>query len=173
MDRDNTFIHLLITSFMGLFFTGIVTCIPGVTSVEDDPVIRSLDGLRDISATLLSSRVQDNHKPPATKPSDQKANILSTTTDLEGMVELLDKLYALCSVEGSGNASVAKRNGGVELLTSICSALDVKHGRPVVSALKTLSSFLHGMKELFFKVFQFAVCNSSNHCILNCPFNCY
>ncbi|RWR92503.1 armadillo repeat-containing protein 6 isoform X1 [Cinnamomum micranthum f. kanehirae] len=121
-------------TLQGVDLSGIVTCIPGVTSVNDNPVIQSLDGLRDIAATFLST-------------NDQKADMISTTTDLEGMVELLDKVYALCSIEGSGNASVATRNGGVELLTSICSALDVECERPLVAALKTLSSFLHDLQS--------------------------
>ncbi|XXG86548.1 hypothetical protein AAC387_Pa11g1419 [Persea americana] len=121
-------------TLQGVDLSGIVTCIPGVTSANDNPVIQSLDGLRDIAATFLST-------------NDQKADMISTTTDLEGMVELLDKVYALCSIEGSGNASVATRNGGVELLTSICSALDVECERPLVAALKTLSSFLHDLQS--------------------------
>ena len=132
----------------GSVFTGIVTCIPGVTSANDNPVIQSLDGLRDITATFLST-------------NDQKADMISTTTDLEGMVELLDKVYALCSIEGSGNASVATRNGGVELLTSICSALDVECERPLVAALKTLSTFLHGMKDKYCHV----ICHLEFHLV--------
>ncbi|KAK8949650.1 hypothetical protein KSP39_PZI005938 [Platanthera zijinensis] len=56
---------------------------------------------------------------------------------------LLDKLYELCCVDGSSNASIATKNGGVELLTSLC---DFLHGRSLkllVSALRTLSSIIH------------------------------
>lgn len=133
-------------SIQGVDLSGIVTCIPGVTSVKDNPVIQSLDGLRDTAATLLLSRVKDNDKLSATEPS-QLVDMSNGSTYLERIVELLDKLYTLCSVEGSGNASIATKNGGIELLTSICSALHVKYERPLVSALKTLSSFLHDLQS--------------------------
>ena len=65
------------------------------------------------------------------------------------MAELLDKLYGLCSVDGSDNATIATRNGGVELLTRICSSLNVKIEGLLVSALKALSSILVGMPLVF------------------------
>ncbi|KAJ8500693.1 hypothetical protein OPV22_011245 [Ensete ventricosum] len=109
-------------TLQGVDLSGIVKCIPGVSSTKDNPVIQTLDKLKDVTSSLGSS----------------KSNI---TNDQE-MVELLDKLYALCSVEGSDNATIATRNGGVELLTRICSSLNVKIERLLVSALKALSSIL-------------------------------
>ncbi|XP_058088585.1 uncharacterized protein LOC131235417 [Magnolia sinica] len=134
-------------TLQGVDLSGIVTCVPGVTSIKDYPVIQSLDGLKGIAANLVSLSSQDNDKPSATKPSNQKVEELNTIVDLEQMIELLDKLYALCSIEGSSDASIATRNGGVELVTSICAALQARHERPLVSALKALSTFIHDLQS--------------------------
>ena len=103
-------------------------------NIKDNPVIQSLEGLKNIADHLVVS-----------KSDDQRAVTADTTVDLDELVLLIDKLYDLCSVEGSDNASIATRNGGVELLTSICSLLHVKFEMPLVSALKAMSSLLHGM----------------------------
>ncbi|KAK8955583.1 hypothetical protein KSP40_PGU000938 [Platanthera guangdongensis] len=60
-----------------------------------------------------------------------------------GRIGLLDKLYELCCVERSSNASIATKNGGVELLTSLCDFLHCRSSKPLVSALRTLSSIIH------------------------------
>ncbi|XP_072982566.1 uncharacterized protein [Typha latifolia] len=75
-------------------------------------------------------------------PVIQLIDGLKNNENLEKMIEMLDKLYDLCSTEGSDNASIAIKNGGVELLTSLCSSLDVKFDRPLALALKALSSIL-------------------------------
>lgn len=103
-------------------------------NVKDNPVIQSLDGLKNIADHLVVS-----------KSDDQRVVTADETMDFDRLVVLLDKLYDLCSVEGSDNASIATRNGGVELLTSICSLLHVKFEMLVVSSLKAMSSLLHGM----------------------------
>lgn len=114
---------------MIIHFLGIVKCIPGVSSTKDNPIIQTLDKLKDVTSSLGSS----------------KSNI----TNGQEMSELLDKLYGLCSVDGSDNATIATRNGGVELLTRICSSLNVKIEGLLVSALKALSSILVGMPLVF------------------------
>ncbi|THU57745.1 hypothetical protein C4D60_Mb03t06740 [Musa balbisiana] len=109
-------------TLQGVDLSGIVKCIPGVSSTKDNPIIQTLDKLKDVTSSLGSS----------------KSNI----TNGQEMAELLDKLYGLCSVDGSDNATIATRNGGVELLTRICSSLNVKIEGLLVSALKALSSIL-------------------------------
>lgn len=63
---------------------------------------------------------------------------------LDEMGELVEKLTELCGVPGSGNAAIATRNGGVELLCSMCSKVRSGRERFLISALKTLASLLHG-----------------------------
>lgn len=111
-------------------FPGIIKCIPGVSSTRDNPLIQILDKLKDV-ASSVSNTSKDN-------------------AEAEEIVELLDKFYGLCSVEGTENSTIASRNGGVELLTRICSTFDVKFETTLVLAMKALSSILHGMLCLFF-----------------------
>ncbi|KAK8960206.1 hypothetical protein KSP40_PGU007345 [Platanthera guangdongensis] len=63
--------------------------------------------------------------------------------ELAKLAGLLDKLYELCCVEGSSNASIATKNGGVELLTSLCDFLHGRSSKPLVSAL---SSIIHDVQ---------------------------
>ncbi|KAL5992673.1 hypothetical protein ACLOJK_013592 [Asimina triloba] len=132
-------------TLQGVDLSGIVKCIPGVTGTNDNPAIQTLEGLKGMAGYLLSS--QNNDKPSEMKASDQKINKLDGAIDLEQMIELLDKLYILCSIEGSSDRSVVTRNGGVELVTTICSALHGRHEQPLVSALKTLSIILHDLQS--------------------------
>lgn len=111
-------------------FPGIIKCIPGVSNTRDNPLIQILDKLKDV-ASSVSNTSKDN-------------------AEVEEIVELLDKFYGLCSVEGTENATIASRNGGVELLTRICSSFDVQFETTLVLAMKALSSILHGMLCLFF-----------------------
>ncbi|XP_010268566.1 PREDICTED: armadillo repeat-containing protein 6 isoform X2 [Nelumbo nucifera] len=121
-------------TLQGVDLSGIITCIPGVSSVKDNPVFQSLDALKEIN-----SKYRDGDDEPSTTGFSEK--------DLDDMVSLLDKLSELCSIEGSGNVSIATRNGGVELVCSICSKLQNGHGRSLVSALKTLTSLLHDFQS--------------------------
>ncbi|KAG1342237.1 armadillo repeat-containing protein 6 [Cocos nucifera] len=137
MDPDEALQDAIQTlTLQGVDLSGIIKCIPGVKNVKDNPVIRSLDGLKNIADHLVVS-----------KSDDQRAVTADKTLDFDELVVLLDKLYGLCSVEGSDNASIATRNGGVELLTSVCSLLHVKFEMPLVSALKALSSLLHDIQS--------------------------
>lgn len=70
--------------------------------------------------------------------------MLDETINHEEMIELLNKVHDLRSMEASENASIAAKNGGVELLISICS--NARSERPIVSALKALSFVIHGKK---------------------------
>lgn len=136
MDPDEALQDAIQTlTLQGVDLSGIVLCIPGANNVKDNPVIQSLDGLKKIADHLMVCK------------SDDLRVTADKTVDFDNLVVLLDKLYSLCSVDGSDNASVATRNGGVELLNSICSLLDVKFEMPLVSALKTMSSLLHDVQS--------------------------
>ena len=93
--------------------------------MADNPVIQSLDRLKQLNSDW-TDRIGD-------------------LKDEEEMVVLLDKLTDLCSIEGSGNAAIATRNGGVELVCSVCLKLRSECDQGLVSALKALASLLHGI----------------------------
>lgn len=112
-------------NLQGVDLSGIVKCVPGVSSVVDNPVIHSLDRLRK-----LNSDTKDQF-------SDK---------DLEEVAELLDKLHDLCSAEGLGNVAIAARNGGVELVCSIFQKLRCDCERSLVSALRTMALLLHDIQ---------------------------
>ncbi|KAK2991476.1 hypothetical protein RJ640_016511 [Escallonia rubra] len=110
-------------SLQGVDLSGIVTCAPG----ESNPVIQSLDRLKQ-----LDSDWTDRFK-------DEKV--------LEELIELLNKMSDLCRVQGSGNAAIASKNGGVELVSSICSKLRGWSNHGLVSALNTMAAFLHDLQS--------------------------
>lgn len=67
-------------------------------------------------------------------------------TSLNEIAELLERLNELCSLEGSGNAAIAVKNGAVELVISILQKLRTSScDRGLVSALTTLASLLYGI----------------------------
>ncbi|XP_059443781.1 uncharacterized protein LOC132175752 [Corylus avellana] len=108
-------------SLQGVDLSGIVTCVPGEGDVKENPVIQCVDRLKQLD-------------------SDLKDQI--SKKYLDEIVELLEKLTELCVVQGSGNVAIATRNGGVELLCSICSKIRNGCEQVLVSALKTLASLL-------------------------------
>ncbi|CAK9179706.1 unnamed protein product [Ilex paraguariensis] len=114
-------------TLQGVDLSGTVTCVPGEGSVGDNPVIQSLDRLRQLNCDW-SDRIGDEK-------------------ELEEVIGLLDKLDNVCSGEGSGNAAIATKNGGVELVCSICSKLGGGCHRGLISALNTLASFLHDLQS--------------------------
>lgn len=94
----------------------ITTTIPG----EINPVIQSLDRIKQLQYSDFTNQVI-----------------------VDQAINLLDSLIDLCSVDRSVNAAIATRNGGVELLCSICSKLSGQLA--VVSALNALAALLHGI----------------------------
>ncbi|XP_057965199.1 uncharacterized protein LOC131155801 isoform X2 [Malania oleifera] len=107
-------------TLQGVDLSGIVLCVPGATTVKDNPVIECLDRLKQLD-------------------SDWEGR------DCEEVEGLFDKLSELCCVEG--NAVIASRNRGVELACSICSKMRVDCGRGVVSSLKALALFIHDLQS--------------------------
>jgi RING finger protein 170 len=76
------------------------------------------------------------------------------------MVGLLDELVGLFTgVEGSGNVAIGLRNGGLELVCSICSNIPIVSEKVLVSALKTLALLTHGMCFFLYRMMPFALLN--------------
>lgn len=99
-------------------------CVPGESSLKDNPLIQSLERLKQLD---LNSK---------DKFSDE---------DLNEMMGLFDKLIELCGGnEGSVNAAVATKNGGVELVCSICYKIRCGSKRVLDSCLKTMALLVHG-----------------------------
>lgn len=98
-------------------------CVPGECSVKDNPVIQSLERLKQ-----LNSKDRINSE------------------DLNEMGELFDKLIELCGCnnEVSGNVPIATRNGAVELVCAICSKIPAGSKRLLLSCLKMMALFIHG-----------------------------
>lgn len=59
------------------------------------------------------------------------------------LVALFDQLAHLC-IEESGNAAIAMRNGGVELVCSFCSKIPIECDHVLLSCLKALTPMLYG-----------------------------
>lgn len=106
--------------------------------MKDNPVLQCLDKLKQLE--------DDSCKD---QPGFDK--------NLEEMGELFDKLTELCGAQGSGNAAIATRNGGLELVCSICSKIRIGSERALASALKAMAALLHGMvyTHLDLTVFNF------------------
>ncbi|CAN6279909.1 unnamed protein product [Urochloa humidicola] len=108
-------------TLQGADLSGIIKRVPGeAAAAEVSPVVRVLDELK-------ASR-------SACGESGQ---------DLDGLVSIVDQLRGLCcSGEGSENAAIVVRNGGVEALVALCGSAQVAEDRLLASALKALSSVL-------------------------------
>lgn len=99
-------------------------CVPGEGSARDNPLVQSLERLKQLDGDS-KDRISDK--------------------DVDEMVVLFDRMSELCgSNEESGNASIALRNGGLELLCSLCSKIPSDCERAVASALKTMVFLLQG-----------------------------
>ncbi|KAL4555741.1 hypothetical protein LXL04_038369 [Taraxacum kok-saghyz] len=109
-------------TLQGVDLSGIVTTtLPG----ETNPVIQSLDRIKQLQSSDWTEKAV-----------------------LDEALGLLDHLTDLSRVEGSGNSAIAARNGGVELMCSVCSKLaDIHRDSALVSALNTLAAFLHDLQS--------------------------
>ncbi|GMP48340.1 hypothetical protein CsSME_00015725 [Camellia sinensis var. sinensis] len=114
-------------TLQGVDLSGIVTCVPGEGSVKDNPVIQSLDRLKQLNSDS-TDRIGDQN-------------------DVDEVIVLLDKLADLCSIEGSGNAAIAMKNGGLELVCSVCLKLRGGSDRGLVSAFEAIASLLHDVQS--------------------------
>ncbi|XP_047341394.1 armadillo repeat-containing protein 6 [Impatiens glandulifera] len=116
-------------TLQGVDLSGIVKCVPGQGSVKDNPMVQTLDQLKE-----FNSNWRDDE------------NVVE-------VIDLLDKLSNLCSIEGSGNIAIANKNGGVELVSSICSKIRGVSNRGVISAFNILALLLNDVQSTgtFFK----------------------
>lgn len=99
-----------------IVLTGIVTSLPG----ESNPVIECLEKLKRFENEDIT---------------------------LDEIVEVFDKLVELCGGEdGNGNAAIATKNGGVELVCGVFEKIRSSDGSRVVlvSGLNALALLLHG-----------------------------
>lgn len=83
--------------------------------MKDNPVMRCLDKLKQ-----LQSEVKDQ------------------VYETDELVECLEELCSLCSLEGSGNAAIATRNGAVELICLFCGQIEPGYHRALMRALAPL-----------------------------------
>ncbi|KAI8554419.1 hypothetical protein RHMOL_Rhmol05G0097600 [Rhododendron molle] len=107
-------------TLQGVDLSGIVTC-------KEDPVIRSLDRLKQLDSDW-TERIADRK-------------------DVDEVVDLLDELTELCLMEGSGNAAIGTRNGGIELVCSVCFKHRGGFDRVLGSGLKALASLIHDVQS--------------------------
>ncbi|KAM7250711.1 hypothetical protein ACFE04_022594 [Oxalis oulophora] len=107
--------------------SGIVTCVPGESNVSDNPVMQCLTRLNQLNDSSSINRF---------------------TTEI---VELLDKLSKLCSGEGnsgsSSNVAIANRNGGIQLVCSLCSKTTGCCESLLLSGLKTLALLINDVQS--------------------------
>ncbi|KAL2927580.1 Armadillo repeat-containing protein 6 [Bienertia sinuspersici] len=146
-------------TLQGVDLSGIVTCVPGESSMEDNPVVKTL---QDLKIQFANFDVQQLHQLSA----------------------LLSKLADLCDPNPNNtdsNAAIASRNGGVELLTSICaklSGIDCNDD-VLISSLHSLTSLLLDVQsaETFHKcggpdlIIHILNHHSHNPCLLNACFS--
>ncbi|XP_021738477.1 armadillo repeat-containing protein 6-like [Chenopodium quinoa] len=115
-------------TLQGVDLSGIITCIPGESSVEDNPVMKSIDDLMKFLDEFEER-------------------------ELQNLTPLLRNLANLCDPNDSkdkdsnANAAIAARNGGVELVTSICEKVSGSGNEEVVvAALLALTSLLRDVQ---------------------------
>ncbi|XP_031496381.1 uncharacterized protein LOC116261710 [Nymphaea colorata] len=120
----------------GVDLSGILKCVPGISNAKENPVVLALDALRDMT-------VKAPHLDEFVPDVAHNASI-----DIERVGDALDTLWGLCSADGSENVSIARNNGGLEVLISICSGLPrhVPEERALVLSLKTLAVLVNDIQ---------------------------
>ncbi|GMJ05607.1 hypothetical protein like AT4G33945 [Hibiscus trionum] len=111
-------------SLQGVDLSGIVKCVPGEGGgVKDHPAMQFLDKLNQLN-------------------SDSKHQF--DAQDLVQVTALLNDLSELCCAnkEDSGNAAIVAKNGGIELVCSICCKIPAESRQSLVSCLKAMASLL-------------------------------
>lgn len=72
-------------------------------------------------------------------------NLAKVENAVNEIVELLVELNDMCKDKGSGNAAIASKNGGIELVISVCTKIRPGFALGLVTSLKTVASLLHGI----------------------------
>lgn len=116
-------------SLQGVDLSGIVKCVPGEGGMKENPAIQCLDAMKQLNDS-----------------KDRFSN-----EDLEEMERLLTKLIESCSAEGRENVAIATKNGGMELICSVCSKIPTASRGVLDLCLKTMELLLNDIKstELF------------------------
>ncbi|CAA3022865.1 armadillo repeat-containing 6 [Olea europaea subsp. europaea] len=112
-------------TLQGVDLSGIITCAPG----ESNPVMECLDKLKQLNE----------------KWSDR--NLAKVENAVNEIVELLVELNDMCKDKGSGNAAIASKNGGIELVISVCTKIRAGFALGLVTSLKTVASLLHDLQS--------------------------
>lgn len=123
--------------------TGIITCVPGESSIKDNPVIACLDRLKEFDSVSIDGPLRDE--------------------DFDEISSLFNILNELCSSQESGNAAIAIKHGAVDLTCSICSKIktSTRSNRVVVPCFKALAVLIRGkisVLELVFLVCLTLIC---------------
>ncbi|XP_022746473.1 armadillo repeat-containing protein 6 [Durio zibethinus] len=109
-------------SLQGVNLSGIVKCVPGDGGVKDHPAMQCLEKLNQLNTDFKDK---------------------FDAQDLVQITALLNNLSELCSAkEESGNAAIIAKNGGIELVCSICSKIPTESRQTLVSCLKTMAPLL-------------------------------
>lgn len=118
-----------------VYAAGIITCVPGESSIKDNPVIACLDRLKEFDSVSIDGPLRDE--------------------DLDEISSLFVKLIELCSSQEPGNVAIATKHGAVDLTCSICSKIKIAtaSNRIVVPCLKALAVLIHGMTSVLLLVF--------------------
>ncbi|XP_010447171.1 PREDICTED: armadillo repeat-containing protein 6-like [Camelina sativa] len=116
----------------GVDLSGIITCVPGESSIKDNPVIACLDRLKEFDSVSIEGPLRDE--------------------DLDEISSLFVKLNELCcSQQDSGNTAIATKHGAVDLTCSLCSKIKIAPGsnrnRIVVPCLKALAVLIHDIQS--------------------------
>ncbi|KAK4757482.1 hypothetical protein SAY87_018783 [Trapa incisa] len=119
-------------TLQGVDLSGLVMCAPGEGGAKDNPVIQCLERLKQLDCDCNDGM-------------NKGVN--------EELVQFLDKLTQLATETNSGNAAIATKNGGVELLCSVCSKIPKDCVLALVTSWKALVPLLQDTQsqELFKK----------------------
>jgi hypothetical protein len=128
----------------GVDLFGIITCVPGESSVKDNPVIACLDRLKEFDSVSIDGPLRDEV--------------------FDEISSLFKNLNELCSSQESGNAAIATKHGAVDLTCSICSKIKIstRSNRVLVPCFKALAVLIRGMTSVLELVvlvcFNFDLC---------------
>ncbi|KNA05030.1 hypothetical protein SOVF_194120 [Spinacia oleracea] len=126
-------------TLQGVDLSGIITCVPGESLVQDNPVLKSIEDLKKHFGDLEFEDERELKKLSPlllnlTNLCDPNRNNTESDTDKS-------------SVDTNANAAIAARNGGVELVTSICGKVaSCGNEEVIVSALQALTSLLRDVQ---------------------------
>ncbi|KAG8368325.1 hypothetical protein BUALT_Bualt15G0033900 [Buddleja alternifolia] len=85
--------------------------------------------------------------PGESNPVMECLGKLKEEKTLQEIVALLDELIVLCRDKESGNSAIAAKNGGVELVISICMKLRDERCRGLASGLSALAPLIHDLQS--------------------------